>query len=98
MTTTTSSPSAVIAVAKPAFSNAKRIALGGFLAGYSGLTREACALDLRQFAAWCPAAPLLPFQARRSEIQCVAPELELASLIDVARTLPHLSGEEMPRV
>ena len=53
MTTTTSSPSAVIAVAEPVFSNAERLALAGFLAGCTGLTREAYALDLRQFAAWC---------------------------------------------
>jgi hypothetical protein len=33
--------------------NAERLALAGFLAGYSGLSREAYALDLRQCAAWC---------------------------------------------
>ena len=27
--------------------------LVGFLSGYSGLTRDAYALDLRQFAQWC---------------------------------------------
>jgi hypothetical protein len=32
---------------RPAFSNAGRLALAGFLAGYRGLTREADALDLR---------------------------------------------------
>jgi hypothetical protein len=53
MTTTTSSPSTVIAVAEPAFTNAERLALAGFLAGYTGLTREAYALDLRQYASWC---------------------------------------------
>ena len=35
---------------QPAFTNAERLALAGFLAGYRGLTREAYALDLRQFA------------------------------------------------
>ncbi len=54
MTTTTSA--ALVAVA-PVFSNAERLALAGFLTGYSGLTREAYALDLRQFAAWCSASP-----------------------------------------
>jgi len=29
----------VIAVAEPVFSNAERLALAGFLAGYTGLTR-----------------------------------------------------------
>lgn len=37
----------------PVFSEQERLALAGFLAGYSGVTRKACALDLRQFAAWC---------------------------------------------
>jgi hypothetical protein len=32
-----------------AFSDAERLALAGFLAGYRGLTREAYSLDLRQF-------------------------------------------------
>ena len=32
---------------QPAFSDAERLALAGFLAGYRGLTREAYALDLR---------------------------------------------------
>jgi hypothetical protein len=41
MTTTTSSPSAVIAAAKPVFASAEDRALAGFLAGYTGLTREA---------------------------------------------------------
>ena len=43
MTTTTSSPSAAIAVAEPAFTGAGHLALAGFLAGYTGLTREATA-------------------------------------------------------
>ena len=43
MTTTTSSPSAVIAVAEPAFTSAEHLALGGCLAGYTGLTRAAAA-------------------------------------------------------
>ena len=34
---------------QPAFSDAEQLALAGFLAGYRGLTREAYALDLRQF-------------------------------------------------
>jgi hypothetical protein len=38
---------------QPAFSGAGRLALAGFLAGYRGLTREAYALDLRQFTTWC---------------------------------------------
>src|SRR5205823_5577233 len=47
---TTAAPSTALATIQPAFTNAERIALGGFLAGYRGLTRDAYALDLRQFA------------------------------------------------
>jgi integrase/recombinase XerD len=50
MTRRASSPSTVIAVAESVFANAERWALAGFLAGYTGLTREAYALDLRQYA------------------------------------------------
>ena len=32
---------------QPVFTDAERLALAGFLAGYRGLTREAYALDLR---------------------------------------------------
>ena len=53
MTTTTSSTSAAIAVAEPVFTGPEQLALAGFLAGYTGLTREAYALDLRQYASWC---------------------------------------------
>ena len=49
---TTTSPAALIPVA-PVFTNTERLALAGFLAGYSGLTREAYKLDLRQYASWC---------------------------------------------
>jgi hypothetical protein len=50
MTTTTSSASTAIAVTEPVFTSHERLALAGFLAGYTGLTREAYALDLRQVA------------------------------------------------
>jgi hypothetical protein len=51
MATITSSTSTVIAVSEPVFTGPERLALAGFLAGYTGLTREAYALDLHQFAA-----------------------------------------------
>jgi hypothetical protein len=49
MTTT----SAALVPIQPAFTDAERLALAGFLAGYRGLTREAYALDLRQVTTWC---------------------------------------------
>src|SRR6185369_3861609 len=61
---------------QPAFSNAERLALAGFLAGYRGLTREAYTLDLRQFTTWCRARSLSLFAVRRADIESFARELE----------------------
>ena len=61
---------------QPAFTDAERLALAGFLAGYRGLTREACALDLRQFTAWCRARSVALFAVRRADIECFARDLE----------------------
>ena len=74
--TATASPSTVIAVAEPVFANADRLALAGFLAGYTGLTREAYALDLRQFTTWCRARSLGLFAVRRGDIEGFARDLE----------------------
>jgi integrase len=63
-------------VAEPVFSPQERLALAGFLAGYTGLTREAYALDLRQYASWCQLRHLRLFQARRADIECFARDLE----------------------
>src|SRR5947209_15405919 len=76
MTATTSSASTAIAVAEPVFTRQERLALAGFLAGYTGLTREAYALDLRQFTSWCHQHHLRLFQARRADIECFARDLE----------------------
>ena len=61
---------------QPVFSDAERLALAGFLAGYRGLTREAYALDLRQFTTWCRAHSLNLFAVRRADIEGFARELE----------------------
>jgi integrase/recombinase XerD len=73
--TTTTSPAAPVPVA-PVFTNTERLALAGFLAGYSGLTRQAYELDLRQYATWCHQHHLRLFQARCAEIECFARDLE----------------------
>ena len=74
MTTTT--PSAALIPVAPVFTNTERLALAGFLAGYSGLTREAYELDLRQYASWCHQHHIRLFQARRPDIECFARDLE----------------------
>ncbi len=61
----TAVPSAALATIRPAFTDAERLALAGFLARYRGLAREACALDLRQFASWCRDRSLALFSVRR---------------------------------
>jgi integrase/recombinase XerD len=76
MTTTTAPASTAIAVTEPVVSPQERLALAGFLAGYTSLTREAYALDLRQFTAWCQLHHLRLFQARRADIECFARDLE----------------------
>ena len=73
---TTAAPSTALATIQPAFTDAERLALAGFLAGYRGLTREAYALDLRQFTAWCRARSLPLFTVRRADIESFARDLE----------------------
>ena len=76
--TTTMSSSAALAVIEPAFSEAEKLALAGFLAGYCGLTRQAYALDLRLFTAWCRPRQLRLFAVRRADIELFARDLETA--------------------
>src|SRR5262249_2146304 len=75
-TTTTTSASTAIAVPEPVSTAQERLALAGFLAGYTGLTREAYALDLRQFTAWCQQRHQRLFQIRRAGIECFARDME----------------------
>jgi integrase/recombinase XerD len=72
MTTTTT---ALVPI-QPVFSDAERLALTGFLAGYRGPTREAYALDLRQFTTWCRARSVDLFAVRRADIEGFARDLE----------------------
>jgi site-specific recombinase XerD len=69
-------PSAALVPVTPVFTNTERLALAGFLAGYSGLTRQAYELDLRQYASWCQQHQLRLFAARRADIECFARDLE----------------------
>jgi integrase len=73
---TTAAPSTALATIQPAFTDAERLALAGFLAGYRGLTRDAYALDLRQFTTWYRARSLALFTVRRTDIESFARELE----------------------
>src|ERR1700691_5977791 len=79
---------------QPVFTDAERLALAGFLAGYRGLTREAYTLDLRPFTASCrsPALPL--FSVRRADIETFARELEAKgrARATVSRRLCTIAG------
>jgi integrase/recombinase XerD len=73
---TTAARSTALATIQPVFTDPERLALAGFLAGYRGLTREAYALDLRQFTSWCRARSLSLFAVRRADIENFARDLE----------------------
>jgi site-specific recombinase XerD len=74
MTATTLSTA--LATIQPAFTDAERLVLAGFLAGYRSLTREACTPGLRQFTGWCRTRSLPLFSVRRAGIETFARELE----------------------
>ncbi|HEV2071197.1 MAG TPA: site-specific integrase [Acidimicrobiales bacterium] len=60
----------------PTETSAEVKAAAGFLAGYSGRTREAYTLDLRQFYGWCDKHHLRLFEVTRTHIELYARELE----------------------
>ena len=60
----TAAPSTALATIQPAFTDAERLALAGYLAGYRGLTGDAYALDLRQFTTWCRSRSVALFAVR----------------------------------
>jgi integrase/recombinase XerD len=93
MTTTAISPTAHIPV-EPMFTEPEQRALAGFLTGYSGLTRDAYALDLRQFAGWCHQHKLHLFETRPVDIECFGRDLEACrrARATVTRRLCTIAG------
>ena len=91
---TTATPSTALATIQPVFTDPERLALAGYLAGYRGLTREAYALDLRQFTAWCRARSLDLFAVRRPDIESFARDLEARGRAPatVTRRLSTIAG------
>lgn len=63
---TTGASTDVAVAVEELFTAGERTALVGFLAGYSGLTRDAYALDLRMFTAWCQKHEVQLFRAAAS--------------------------------
>jgi integrase/recombinase XerD len=90
----TTTPSADLVPIPPVFTNTERLALAGFLAGYSGLTRQAYELDLRQYASWCHQHQVRLFAARRADIECFARDLETRgrARATITRRLSTIAG------
>ncbi len=84
----------LVPVAEPLFTDGERAALAGFLAGYSGLTRDAYTLDLRQYTSWCAQHGLHLFTARRADIECFGREMEShgRARATIARRLCTIAG------
>lgn len=79
-TTTPEQPTGVLVpVTDPLFTLAERQALGAFLSSYSGLTRDAYTLDLRQYTAWCTRNGLHLFGAKRVDIESFRGDMEAAA-------------------
>ena len=74
----TSSTDTRVALRDDVFARQEELALAGFLAGYSGLTREAYMLDLRQYVSWCAERRVALFGARRADIEAFGRYLETA--------------------
>src|SRR5690349_24091315 len=83
-----------VRVAEPLFSDTERAALAGFLAGYSGLTRDAYTLDLRQYSSWCAQHGLQLFPAKRANIESFGRDMEAAgrARATIARRLRTIAG------
>jgi len=81
-------------VIEAAFSEPEKLALAGFLAGYCGQTRDAYALDLRQFTTWCRGRQLRLFAARRADIELFARDLEASrrASATITRRLSTIAG------
>jgi integrase/recombinase XerD len=89
-----SSVSTVLMPADRYFADDEEVALAGFLAGYRGSTREAYALDLRQFAVWCVNHERGLFEVHRLDIECFGRELEARgrARATIARRLCTIAG------
>lgn len=96
MTTTTPTPGggSLVPGIDPLFTLAERQALGGFLFSYSGLTRDAYTLDLRQCTAWCTGHGLHLFEAKRVDIETFRGDMEAAgrARATIARRLCTIAG------
>jgi site-specific recombinase XerD len=99
MTTTmtdkcSSSGAELVPVAEPLFTDGESPALAGFLAGYSGLTRDAYTLDLRQYTSWCAQHGVRLFAAKRADVECFGRDMDAngRARATIARRLCTVAG------
>ena len=76
MPTTTTTTTTAVERYQPVLSDVEQSTLLGFLARYRGFTRDAYALDPRQFTAWCRQHDRRLFDVHRVDIECLARHLE----------------------
>ena len=90
----TTVPSTAVVVYDPDRLDPEHVALAGFPGGYRGLTRDAYALDLRQFVPFCGRQNLKLFEVRRSNIEAFGRELEAnrRATATIARRLCTVTG------
>ena len=71
-----------------------RMAVAGYLAGYSLVTRQAYSLDLRARATWCDQHHLELFSVRRAHIELFARDQEAQGKArsTIARRLSTIAG------
>jgi len=86
--------SLLVPVTDPLFTVGEQQALAGFLCGYSGLTRDAYTLDLRQYTAWCTGHGLHLFAAKRVDIESFHRDMEAVgrARATIARRLCAIAG------
>jgi hypothetical protein len=68
-TTPETSTGVLVPVADPLFTLGERQALAEFLAGYTGLARDAYTRDVRQYMSWCALSGLHLFAAKGADIE-----------------------------
>lgn len=86
--------SSSLVIYDPQAADPAMITIAGYLAGYTGRTREAYTLDIRQFVEWCASHDLPVLEVRRTHIELYARDLEERgrARATVSRRLSTLAG------
>ena len=90
-----SAPTTAVARDQPVLCDVERMTMLGFLAAYRGYTRDAYALDLRQFTSWCWQHAHRLFDVRRVDIECFARDVENQGQSPRHRRPPLVHGRRL---